>query len=80
MNEMIKRLKAAPKLDGRSWQSRGDGARVTRTATPSRAPMREVFGPDFQSSSRTILRQRLDGDRQAFDGAITYKENPHIDT
>ncbi|MFN0121234.1 MAG: M81 family metallopeptidase [Blastocatellia bacterium] len=83
MNEMIRRLKAAPKLDGLLLDNHG--AMVVESFPHADAEvvrrLREVFGPDFPIVVTHDFHANVSEDIVRLSTAlITFKENPHIDT
>ena len=83
MNEMIKRLKAAPKLDGLLVANHG--AMVVESYPHGDAEvvrrLRDVFGPDFPIVVTHDFHANVSTEIVKLSTAlITYKENPHIDT
>ncbi len=83
MNEMIKQLKAAPKLDGLLLANHG--AMVVESYPHGDAEvvrrLREVFGPGFPIVVTHDFHANVSPEIVKLSTAlITYKENPHIDT
>ena len=83
MDEMIKRLRAAPKLDGLLLANHG--AMVVDSHPHGDAEvvrrLREVFGPDFPIVVTHDFHANVSPEIVRLSTAlITYKENPHIDT
>lgn len=82
MNEMIKQLKAVPKLDGLLLANHG--AMVVESYPHGDAEvvrrLREVFGPDFPIVVTHDFHANVSHEIVKLSTAlITYKENPHID-
>jgi microcystin degradation protein MlrC len=83
MDEMISRLKAAPRLDGLLLSNHG--AMVVESYPHGDAEvvrrLREVFGPDFPIVVTHDFHANVSPEIVKLSTAlITYKENPHIDT
>jgi microcystin degradation protein MlrC len=83
MDEMIRQLKAAPKLDGLLLANHG--AMVVDSHPHGDAEvvrrLREMFGPDFPIVVTHDFHANISEEIIKLSTAlITYKENPHIDT
>ncbi len=83
MDEMIRRLKAAPKLDGLLLANHG--AMVVESYPHGDAEvvrrLREVLGPDFPIVVTHDFHANVSEDIiERSTALLTYKENPHIDT